>query len=204
MRVRGFGLVGVIVIVFIVAAIACACAPREPGPGERELGEVQFWEVTGDGEVTFGDACTDSPNFRDGIEAPEFEPNSFLIFKIADDGATATAQSCERIDPDTCEDSDVDIVFDIDIEAHTYTATLETQVTPTSSPGCDLELAQVWTLEDQGETLTLDVDLPAALIGDPAACAAAEAAVIAEGTNGEGIDGCVVNLHVDTEFTASL
>lgn len=188
--------------VVVVAAIACACGPREPGPGERELGEVQFWEVTGDGEVSFGDACTDAPSFRDGIEAPEFEPNSFLIFKIAEDGETATAQSCERIDPDTCEDSELDIVFEID--EHTYTATLAPQVTATSSPGCDLQLEQVWTLEDQGETLTLDVDLPATLLGEPGACAAAEAAVIAEGTNGEGIDGCVVNLHVDTEFTASL
>ncbi len=189
-------------VVVVVGIIAVACGPREPGPGERELGEVQFWEVTGDGEVTFGDACTDSADFRDGIDAPEFEPNSFLVFKIAEDGETATAQSCERIDPDTCEDNELDIVFEI--EEHTYTATLDSQVTPTSSLGCDLQLAQVWTLEDEGETLTLDVDLPATLIGDAAACAAAEEAVIAEGTNGQGIDGCVINLHVDTEFTASL
>jgi hypothetical protein len=195
MRASWFGVV-------VVGAFTCACGPREAGPHEIDFGEVQFWEVAGPGEITFGEECTDADSFRGDIQPPEFQENSFIVFKISDDGDTATAQDCERIDPDTCEDDDLDIVFDRD--DHNWTTTLPTQIIATGNPACETEMAQVWTLEDLGETLTLDVDLPTTLVGDPAACAAVEEAIVAEGTNGQGIDGCVVNLHVDTEFTASL
>jgi hypothetical protein len=207
MRASWFG-VNVVAIVragaIVVAVIAAACGPREAGPDEREFGEVQFWEVTGDGEITFGPECTDAESFRGDITPPEFQPNSFLVFKLSDDGSTATAQDCERIDPDSCVDDELDIVFEVDVDSHTYTTALPTQIIPTGNPACDIEMAQTWTLEDLGETLTLDVDLPTTLVGDPAACAAAEEAIAAEGSNGQGIDGCVVNLHVETEFSASL
>lgn len=187
----------------VVAALVAACA-RTPGPHRVDFGEVQFWEASGDGEVTFGDACTDADSFRDDITAPEFPANSFLMFRIAEDGETAVAQDCTRIDTSTCVDNELGLVFEIDVDAHTYTAELAPQVLATSSPQCDMELGQTWTLEDLGETLTLDMDLPTTLVGDPAACAAVETAVVDQGTNGQGIDGCIVNLHVDTEYTASI
>ena len=188
----------------VVVAVVAACGPREPGPSEVEFGETQFWEVSSDGTLTFGDACTDAASFRDEIAPPEFAPNSFVVFKIADDGATAILQDCERIDPSSCQDDELNLVFDIDASAHTYTAEgppLRQDLD--SVEDCDLELTQLWTLVDKGETLTLDLEMTTTLVGDEAACADLDQSASEQGTNGQGFDGCVLNIGVETTFTTS-
>jgi hypothetical protein len=186
-----------IVTLIAVGALITACAPREAGPHESEYGETFFWEVVGS-DVTFGDACTDAEEFRDDIQPIEFEENTFLIYKLSDDGSQAVAQDCTTTQAESCTDSDVDITFGVTGNQLEWEA--EPAVNPIDGSLCDLEAQQVWTLTDRGETLDMEVALSFSLVGDVTACDELQSQAEADSPNGEGLDQCEVTMLIDTEF----
>ncbi len=185
----------VLVLVLAIGTGACGLA-REPGPLETDRGAVTYWLVTGT-SVGF-DACTDAESWQSDITPPEFPANSYLLYRISDDGNEAIAQSCETTLASSCHDSETGIVFDV--SGHTLTYVPGPDFVDVMGSTCDIELDQVWVVEDQGEIGTMVVTIAIYLIGDATACATLDDQIIAESSNGLGFDGCTVTLSVDLEF----
>ena len=77
-----------ICLLSLVLLAACG-GSREPGPQASEYGAVTFWEVTAlSGSVT---SCTDAPDYASATEPPELDENSFLIYRVSEDGSSATS-----------------------------------------------------------------------------------------------------------------
>lgn len=202
MRITNFPALAAAALLIGSMAACDGGGERDPGPSDDEFGQIFFWRVVGS-EVDFGDECTDDEGFRDEIEPIEFEKNSFLVYKVDDDGKTATDQDCSRVDGSTCDDSDLDIEYDID--DHTLTYDQEAQRDTLTSWACDLEVDGFWTLTDKGETMDFVVDLSVLLVDQEGAndtnnCEAAEADIKAQSENGKGFDGCVITHTIDLEF----
>ena len=184
-------------LIALAGSLMLACGPREPGPSETEYGKVFYWKVTGS-DLLFGEECTDSDTFRDDLDKPAFEDNSFILYRVSDDGQQAIAQSCETTMASTCDDSDTEIVFDISGNELIYDPPQE--VRDIEGTTCDLGADELWTLTDQGETLSAAIDIQFNHVGEAAVCDPIEAALRADSDNGQGIDGCVLTITVDTEF----
>lgn len=180
--------------------LVVACAPRAPGPEEAEYGEVFYWEVTGSA-LEVGERCTDNPAFADGLEPPEFEDNTYLMYLVEGDGERAVLQSCDTLDPSTCEDSELGLVFDID--GNDLVADPDPAVRDVENSPCDLEVDERWVVEDRGETMEMTMEVGYNLVGDAATCDALEAQVKADAPNGQGLNGCVLTLVVDGVFDRS-
>jgi hypothetical protein len=181
-----------------VVLAAAACGPRDPGPHESERELVTYWLVTA-ADLVYGDLCTDSPEWRDQVAAPQVEENSYLIYKVDDAGETAVAQRCETTLASSCTDSPLGIVFEIDGHILTWDPPPESQYL---TPGtCKLQMDQLWSLEDMGETLDWVIDLVMTLTGDESDCETIEATVKAASPNGKGFEGCVVTMTIDAEFS---
>lgn len=180
----------------LLLALTAGCGPREAGPHEHERGSVFYWQVTGS-DVSFGAECTDDDGFRGDIEPPEFEPNSFLMYELSDDGEEAVAMDCESTLASSCDVSDTGIVFDVSGNKLRYDPE---PVLRDLSGDCDVEADELWTLVDEGETLPMTVEITFDLVGDPLACDQLESEMRAQSPNGKGFDGCVVSMEVDTAF----
>ncbi|MEE8408996.1 MAG: hypothetical protein V3T05_05285 [Myxococcota bacterium] len=187
-------------VIMAVAALAIgACGERDAGPHEHEYGEITFWLVTGS-NVSFA-TCTDSGNWQAAVEPPAIEENSFLIYLLSEDGTTAAAQDCTTTKASSCGPSSTGIVFEV--SGHTLTYDSAGTTRPIQGSTCELEGDELWTITDLGETASMAVDIAFGLVGDPTACAQLDADVIADSSNGNGIDGCVVTLGVEMEFHSS-
>lgn len=186
-----------LVVVLVVLVVSTACGPREPGPHEAEYGEVFYWSVLA-ANVTFGESCTDDLNFRQDIQPPEITENSFVIYRLNEDGTEAVAQDCDTTRADSCADSDVGITFTV--SGHDLVWDAEPMVQDVEDSACDLEADQLWALTDQGETLDMAVAIQFGLVGDAATCDALQTQVESQSANDQGLDGCEVTLTVDAEF----
>ncbi len=178
----------------LVALTLTACGGRD-GPQEREHGFILFWQVQA-AELVWRD-CTDADQFRSAIAAPTFEDNSFVVYRVSDDGNSLIDQDCTAIDASTCVDSELDIVFQRsgDVFLHDPPLVVGTEL----APNCRLTSDPLWTLEDQGQQLSLDVSLTFGLDGG-SACEGVDQNVARSGTNEFGIDGCVATIEVDADY----
>ena len=180
---------------FALVLVGCP-SPRDSPLSSDEFGDTFFWQVTSS-EIAF-EECTDAESWQDQIEAPEFDENTFIIYRVESDGSRAISQSCETTRADTCSDSALDIAFDIDDNILTYdpAPVLNNELSAT----CSLFQDELWTMEDFGETLTMSVEVEFTLDGNEMTCTNIEDAVKAESTNNLGIDKCKVTITVDSEF----
>jgi hypothetical protein len=152
----------ILVPVLALVLSTTACGPREAGVTERDHGRIFYWEITG-AEATYGDDCTDDEEFREG-SAPQFEENSFIIYRVADDGQTATSQDCTTTNASSCSE-DVDAqVYDINGTELLYDPGPE--VEDIEGSDCDLQNDQRWLLTDNGETMTAEIELLFNHVGD--------------------------------------
>ena len=167
---------------------------RAPGPHEEDRGKMTYWLVLeSEGSVT---GCTDAQSWSTLIEPPAFDPYTFIIYRVEEDGETAMGQDCARLSPSTCTDNDQ--VFAID--GHLLSSDLPPQ-TVLQQGGCALEMQARWEIEDQGPTGIFTLPSTFRYTGSEEACADLEEQVRAESPNGLGLEGCstgiVVNLRLD-------
>lgn len=188
MNARGL-LIGAVVVL-------AACSGRD-GLSDSEHGYIFFWQVES-AELVW-DECTDADQFRSAISAPVFEDNSFVVYRVSEDGESLIDQDCAAIDAATCKDSDLDIVFDRDGDLFRHDPPLA--VGGELAPGCSLTTDPLWTIDDQGQVLYLDVSLTFGLQGE-AACDGVDENVARSGTNEFGIDGCVATIEVVGDYHA--
>jgi len=173
---------------WMLGLLLLACGPRKP---EMVPGKTMFWRVTSS-SVAFG-ACSDDPEFRQGIQPIRFEPNTYLVYKIDPDGRKARLQSCQSFDPSSCVDHSSGLVFDV---AGTQLLLSRESKSPIGNQGCQLHVAQTWTLSDEGETLNTEVVDVLSLVDNRAACDSLEAQVKADSPNGQGLQGCVITFKI--------
>lgn len=186
--------IGRLAILSLGSALILGCGGRDAGPSEREYGQILFWEVT-DTELLW-DQCTDASDFRGTVEAPEFEENSFIVYRVSDDGSELIDQTCETTDADTCSDSDLNLVFERD--GSDYLHDPEPTVGDEVAAGCRLVSDPLWTLSDEGTQLFLDVGLTFSLQGD--GCEGVDENIARTGMNEFGIDGCTTTIAVTADF----
>ena len=179
-----------------LALLTAACGPREAGVTESDHGSIFYWEVTS-ADSTFNDECTDDEDLREA-STPNFEENTFIIYRVADDGQTAISQDCDTTSASSCSDDDDPIVFDIDGTELIYDPGPEVEDVENSA--CDLQNDQRWVLTDNGETMTMALELLFNHVGDVDLCAAVEQQLEAQSGNGQGLDGCAITLNVEAEF----
>ena len=174
--------------------LLAACGGRD-GLSEKEYGYILFWQVAS-AELVWNE-CTDADMFRSAISAPEFEDNSFVVYRVADDGQSLIDQDCTAIDAATCMDSDLDIVFEKAGDTYDYDPPMAVGID--LAPGCNLTSDPLWELDDQGQDLFLDVSLTFGLQGD-GACEGVDENVAKSGSNEFGIDGCVATIEVVGDY----
>ncbi len=178
--------------VFAVAFLV-ACG-REAGPHEDEHGFVFFWQVTGS-DITWGQQCSDAAAFREDLGAISFSSDSYVIYRVSEDGSEAYDQTCDALDSTTCVDGD--IVFDID--GHEIFHDFEATRSPVTGD-CMLDSDERWTLVDEGETLSFVSENLFTLAGPDSDCEPVQESMEEEAPNGLGIDGCLVTLGATADF----
>ena len=181
-------------LLLVAATLLAACGGRD-GLSEREYGYILFWQVES-AELVW-DECTDADMFRSAISAPEFEDNSFVVYRVSDDGQSLIDQECTEIDASTCVDSDLDIVFEKNGDVFEFDPPMATGMQ--LAPGCNLTSDPLWSLDDQGQDLYLDVSLTFGLEGE-GACEGVDENVAKSGSNEFGIDGCVATIEVVGDY----
>lgn len=171
---------------------------RAPGPHESEYGTVLFWSIADD-QLTWGESCSDADELRGALNVPQLQEDSFLMYRLSEDGGQAVLQDCTSTDASTCVDSEADVVLEVD--GNTLTADRGIQSSDIEDADCRLEQNELWTLTDEGETLVFLRELHIDLEGDE--CPSFESWLEEQSPNGEGIVGCVVSLQADAIFYSS-
>ncbi|TNE83994.1 MAG: hypothetical protein EP330_30995 [Deltaproteobacteria bacterium] len=175
-------------------ALTAACSPREPGPNADEFGAVTFWRVASLESTV--DSCTDDPEFASATEPPAIEENTFLMYRVSEDGGSAQSMSCTETRASSCTEGDL-----------TFTvagSTLSTTIGPdlvTTVGGCNIDGLQEWSITDNGETGVFAVALSFVFSGDQNDCDAAEDILSNDSTNGFGLADCTVTMSADLEFS---
>lgn len=169
----------------LLALLLLAGCPSYEGP---QPNATSFWQLE-TSTLEFGDACSDAPDFRQGLRPIEVTANTFLIYKVSADGKTAALQDCTRLDTRTCAPSDAGVTFAITGRELTWT---ESARDPIGTTGCALQQTATWTLTDATRTMTLDISNVLTLVDAPAACDRVEADLRARSPNMKGVEGCVL------------
>lgn len=179
----------------LMVLVACTTPPREAGPHADEEGAVTYWRVVSSDASS--EDCTDAEDWAGTVAQIDFEPNSFIMYKVDAGGTTATGQSCDTLSAQSCTDSDQ--VYEISGSQLVYAA-------PPAALGdesCDVDLNAVWTVVDRGEegsfTLTMTFSY-----ADSEGCEALEAAIVAASTNGAGLSDCEIVSEVGLEFEQAI
>jgi hypothetical protein len=153
---------------------------------------VYFWQITSS-TVEFGQ-CSDDASFRMDAQPIAFTDNSYLIYRVSQDGKTAVTQECARLDANTCKASANPITFTIAGRELTFTRQSKA---PIGMTGCNLQQSETWTLADKGnKTMTLDIANTLSLVDSPPACDAVEADLKMRSPNMLGVEGCVVTFKL--------
>ena len=168
---------------------------RTAGPNASEQGLVTYWKVAEALPLEYSQ-CTDATDWRDTISAPEFSPNSYLMYKVLAGGVTAQGQSCSTTSASSCSDSERTWTVD----GNVLTSTDAPAESPQAGYDCSLEFTNVWTVTDNGETGRLTVEINVSLVGDEASCDTLDGDIAAAGTNSLGFDGCKIAIPVDVTF----
>jgi hypothetical protein len=136
--------------------------------------------------------CGDDPDWRGIVDEPSVAgDDDFVLYRVAEDGASATPQSCATTEPDTCTDQSDGPIWSV--FEHLLSLTPPVVFAEPDGTSCKLELAQTWTLDDQGGHGTWTAEVTFTLTGgDPGACEALEASIQAGSPNGLGMNGCLV------------
>jgi hypothetical protein len=163
---------------------------REPGPHPEDEGKITYWLVLGSEGTT--SQCTDAQSWDALINPPQFDPYTYIIYRVEDGGGEAMGQDCARLSPSSCTDTDQ--IFEID--GSTLTAQLPDQ-TVLQQGGCSLILHSHWEIEDKGPDGVFLLPTTFEYVGDEAACATLEAQVIEESPNGFGLENCTTGLVID-------
>ena len=171
---------------------------RSPGPHQSEHGSVLFWSIVDD-ELTWGELCSDADQVRDALDFPQLQEDSFLMYRLSDDGESATLQDCTSTDASTCSDSAAGVVFEV--SGNTLTADRGTRLSNIENAACELKQHEIWTLTDEGETLDFLRELHLDLVG--AECPDFESWLKGESPNNQGLVGCVVSLQASAVFHSS-
>ncbi len=185
-------------IAALSAATLLACA-RDPGPSTDEHGLVFFWQVTSS-DIAWGQQCSDSDEFRGELGPIPFDADTYVVYRVSDDGTEAYDQLCETTDSSTCADGDV--VFEID--DHTLTYDPDGERSPIENGGaCMLDADERWILTDEGATLSFQTDILFTLAGPSSDCEPIQEDLESGAPNGLGIDGCLVTLSATADFTSA-
>ncbi|MEW5739201.1 MAG: hypothetical protein AB1938_09770 [Myxococcota bacterium] len=152
---------------------------------------VYFWQITSS-TVEFGQ-CSDDPTFRMDAQPIAFTDNSYIIYRVSQDGKTAVTQDCMRLDASTCAPSTNPITFNI--AGRELTFTRESKA-PVGTTGCNLQQSETWTLTDSNKTMTLDIANVLSLVDSPPACDSVEADLKMQSPNMLGVQGCVVTFKL--------
>lgn len=174
--------------VALLAMVACG-GPRKPG---AVAGETYFWRVVSSA-VEFG-YCTDDPEFRADIQPIPFEENSYVMYRVAKDGKTASTVTCTRLDPSSCTPAAHELTFDV---AGSELSTALEGKSPFGTTGCQLQDAQSWILTDRGPSLELSVSHALSLVDKPMECEALDKQIKDTSPNMLGVQGCVVTFRVE-------
>ncbi len=175
-------------------SVTSACGGREPGPNESENGETIYWRLSEQMEISWNE-CTDGID-RDGVQPPPFEENSFIIYKLSEDGSQAVAQACETTSPSSCEDHDLGISFEVSDNSLIWESDLDSR----EENGCTVKMEQFWEITDDGEIGLFEASIITTFSGDENACSDLDQRIAARGTNSFGLDGCVMTLSVELEY----
>lgn len=181
--------------------LASACLSRPPGPHQDERGLVTFWMINGASETRSN--CSDAYPWS-GIRAQRVRADPYdgivwyLIYGVSEDGLTAVDYDCENMHLTTCAPGDV-VTFKVD--GHTLTAELDSETMPLSTPECAARLTSTLVVEDGGLEGRMTETIAVKLTGDPEACAAEDARIRADSSNGEGIANCVVTADYRMAFS---
>lgn len=183
-----------IVATVSAAAMAMGCLPERDGPTADDNGAILYWELhTID---TVYDGCSDAPDSPTQIDAPEFQENSFFIYRISEDGSQAITQDCTSTDGGTCSDSDLGIVLTRN-RGNTYTWDAPPQQLGAAAAGCTVIGDELWVFTDNGEDGVLDASVTYELQGE--GCSAYDQSVAEMSPNGEGVDGCTLTIQAEVD-----
>lgn len=172
-------------------ALLAGCGSRK-GP---EAGVTYFWKVV-TSEVQWGD-CSDESGFRASATPPQVKDNTYITYKVASDGKTASTVTCSTLDVGSCAPSTDPIVFDIAGNELTWSHQLKSAV---GTSTCNLVQDETWIFEDQNLHFTLDMSNALSLDGDKTTCDRIEANQKAASPNKLGVVGCVVTFHLTGDF----
>lgn len=174
------------------ALLLLAACPQYSGP---QADATYFWQLK-TSELEFS-ACSDAMDFRAPLTPLELTDNTFLIYKVSEDGKRAVTQDCTRLDTRTCTVSDGGVVFDVTGRELTFTQTTKS---PVGQTGCSLQQTETWTLIDATRAMTLNLSNVLTLVDSPPACDRVEADLRARSPNMLGVEGCIITNKLTGEL----
>lgn len=167
-----------------LALCVVGCGASEgPRPGT-----TYFWHLT-QSTVEFGGACSDAQDFRESTPPIALTANTYLVYRVSDDGHEAVAQTCDRRDSATCRDSEEGFRWSVSgLELSMSRSLTE----PVGSSSCTLVQSQQWTMTHRFEALTAKIASLLSLAPTSPACDAVETDLKARSPNQLGVTGCEV------------
>ena len=162
-----------------VLLMACG-APTGPGT-------TYFWNITGS-TIEWGSLCSDNAMFRTPMAIP-FTADSYVIYKISDDGKKAVSQECSTLNSASCRPQDGGTVFDI---AGTELSSTDEGREPGNFPNCVVLTTVQSTLTNSDPAMTLTISGTLSLVDDPPACDKMQANIVGASPNGQGYQGCTL------------
>jgi hypothetical protein len=172
------------------------CAPRAPGPHLSEIGAITYWRYLSV-ELQWGHLCTDEPGGIDAVEPPAIEENTYFPYLLMDGGKRAIVQNCDSSKPATCTDARSGIV--LDVRGHELNWTGLPERLPLGAVGCEVQFTEHLHLTDGGEKAELRAGATLNLVGNSRICREVQIAMEAQAPNGQGLDGCTLDLIFDME-----
>ncbi len=142
--------------------------------------------------------CTNANSWLDDISPVGFEEDSFFVYRLADNGKTATAQVCETFAARTCTPVRG---FVFNRNKHTFILNFPDELRSLRNTDCELNIAQTWTMVDAGQAASLRLASAYSLVGEPSQCDPIEALIVADAPNGLGIDGCSIDSRIELRFS---
>jgi len=187
----------------VLAALAvlplAACGTSEPEPTARtpgfKAGErlMIFMSRT---SVAF-DGCTNASQFTEGTDglAAQMSP-SFVAYEVSDDGTEADLLRCTSTGVlSSCSVRSPRVI--LPIEEGELVSRFEQRL---QTGGCTQIHANTVRTRDQGTTFVETFDQLITLEGDAEECEILESSYQEVGTNGFGIDGCIVRYTTQGEL----
>lgn len=180
----------------VTFALALVLATGCPGPATGPTpGGTYFWRVLSS-TIEFG-ACSDEPTFRDGLRPVPFTENSFVVYRVADDGATAVTQDCSRLDAQSCVTPAMPDTYDISGFELTRSETFKN---PIQNSSCMLSQNVNETIVESGRSMTFELISILTLTDSPTDCPNVESGLKRNSPNGLGVEGCVITRRLTGEL----